>query len=62
MRLSLKALHDQRQIQENQEVVAETKEGLHHRLRNMAFEFYVIYCFMTIDFMDLCTTCFILDI
>jgi hypothetical protein len=33
-------------------MTAATKEGLHHRLENIAFEFYVIYCFMTVDFMD----------
>jgi hypothetical protein len=29
-----------------------SNQGLYRRLENMAFEFYVIYCFMTIDFMD----------
>jgi hypothetical protein len=61
MRLSLRALHNQRKIQENQEVTTTIKEGLLHRLGNMAFEFYVIYCFMTVDFMDLWNM-FILDI
>jgi hypothetical protein len=27
-------------------------QGLHHRLENMAFDFYVIYCFMTVEFVD----------
>ena len=44
MRLGLKSLHNQRKIQENQEVTAATKEVLHHRLENMASDFYVIYC------------------
>ena len=29
-----------------------TKEELHHRLGNIDFEFYVIYFFMTVDFLD----------
>jgi hypothetical protein len=33
-------------------VTTPTKEGLHHRLENMAFEFYVVYYFMIVDFMD----------
>jgi hypothetical protein len=33
-------------------VTTTTKEGLHHRLENMDFEFYVIYCFMTVNFRD----------
>jgi hypothetical protein len=48
-------------------VTAATKEGLLHKLENMGFNFYVIYCFMTVDSMDFeqhvlfWTTCFILD-
>jgi len=42
VKLGLKALHNQRQIQENQEVTTTIKEGLHHRLGNMDFEFLVL--------------------
>jgi hypothetical protein len=41
-----------RQLQGNQEVTAASKEGLLHRLENMDFSFYVIYCFMKVDSMD----------
>jgi hypothetical protein len=33
------------------------KEELHHSLGNMAFEFLLYLLFMTVDFMDLWTTC-----
>jgi hypothetical protein len=33
-------------------VTTATKEGLHHRLENMAFDFYVVYSFMMVDFID----------
>jgi hypothetical protein len=48
-------------------VTTTTKEGLLHRLENMGFNFYDIYCFMIVDSMDFgkhvlfWTTCFILD-
>jgi hypothetical protein len=57
VKLGLKALHSQRKIQENQEVIVAIKEGLHNRWEIWFFSFYYIYCFMTVDFRDLWTTC-----